>query len=335
MRSSVCEALIAGDRPHALALIRSREQLQEFQPPEGVSQEIWTELLLNACTASEAQLPALQLVESRSLPRSGHHFVKNLLQQACGEQFSYCEGYHEPGCCRNSPCSVAAYWHFARGHPLAHLRLLKSHDFALKDATFTPPAGMVRLIQVRRPLELLASWLEALSSSLDRVFLYHEPEVLEEAWRLIDEHGAVMPSEHAQAWLASKCSYVQAFLQKWLPQARPFPFGGRVSGGTYLLRYSDLARSEQILEAFGLRGMQERPLPVFTPLHPDVTVRRSIRVTNLIQEHFDAVELTNRKVFKEPFAAAVVISMGRQPAMRARRCDTKPISRDISCLAAC
>ena len=276
-------------------MIGSQEQVPECQPPEGVSREIWTELLLNACTASEAQLPALQLVESRSLPRSGHHYLRHLLQQACGERFSYCEGYQEPGCCRSSPCSVAAYWHYAREHRQPHLRLLKTHDFALADATFTPPAGMVRLIQVRRPLELLASWLEleqltlnrellkSSSISLERVFLYHEAEVLEEAWRLIDERGAVMPAEQAQSWLESKCGYVQAFLQKWLPQARPFPFGGRVSWGTYLLRYSDLARSAQILQAFGLSGVQERPMPVFAARHPDVTVRRSKRVTALIQ----------------------------------------------------
>ncbi len=153
LRSLVCDALFRGDWRGAAALIGGKQQLRECQPPAGVSREIWTELLLNACAASEAQLPALQLVESRSLPRSDHHFLKHLLRQACGEHFSYCEGYQEPGCCKSSPCNVAAYWHYAREHRQPHLRLLKSHDFALEDAAFTPPAGMVRLIQVRRPLE--------------------------------------------------------------------------------------------------------------------------------------------------------------------------------------
>lgn len=93
LRSRVCDALLRGDWREAAGLICSQEQVQECQPPEGVTGEIWTELLLNACTASEAQLPALQLVESRSLPRSGHHYLRHLLQQACGERFSYCEGY--------------------------------------------------------------------------------------------------------------------------------------------------------------------------------------------------------------------------------------------------
>lgn len=60
----------------ALAFVQAQK---EGATAEGVSREIWTELLLNGCAASEAQLPALQLVESRSLPRSGHHFLRHLL----------------------------------------------------------------------------------------------------------------------------------------------------------------------------------------------------------------------------------------------------------------
>ena len=308
LRSRISDALLQGNWQSAAALIRSQEEFPDCQPPEGVSREIWSELLLNGCAASEAQLPALQLVESRSLPRSGHHFLRHLLEQACGEQFSYCEGYQEPGCCRSSPCSVAAYWRYAREHGQPHLRLLKSHDFELTDITWSPPPAMVRLIQVRRPLELLASWLEleqltlnrellqSSSIALERVFLYHEAEVLEEAWRVIDERGTVMTDEQAQAWLADKVSYVQAFLQKWLPRARPFPFGGRVSGGTHLLRYSDLERSAQILQALGLKGVQERPLPVFSTRHVDVTVRRSARVTTLIQAQLDALEQADAEI---------------------------------------
>ena len=308
LRSRISDALLQGNWQSAAALIRSQEEFPDCQPPEGVSREIWSELLLNGCAASEAQLPALQLVESRSLPRSGHHFLRHLLEQACGEQFSYCEGYQEPGCCRSSPCSVAAYWRYAREHGQPHLRLLKSHDFELTDITFSPPPAMVRLIQVRRPLELLASWLEleqltlnrellqSASIALERVFLYHEAEVLEEAWRLIDERGTVMNAEQTQAWLAGKVNYVRDFLQKWLPRARPFPFGGRASGGTYVLRYSDLERSAQILQALGLKGVQERPLPVFATRHVDVTVRRSARVTTLIQAQLDALEQADQEV---------------------------------------
>lgn len=307
LRSMITDFLLQGDWQGAAALISGQEAIPECQSLPGVSSEIWMELLLNACASSEAKLPTLQLVESRSLPRSGHHYLRHLLEQACGEQFSYCEGYQEPGCCKSSPCSVMAYWHYAREHRQPHLRLLKSHDFALTDATFTPPPAMVRLIQVRRPLHLLASWLEleqltlnrvllqSASIALERVFLYHEAEVLEEAWRVIDERGTVMTDEQAQVWLADKLSYVQAFLQKWLPRARPFPFGGRVSGGTYVLRYSDLERSAQILQALGLKGVQERPLPAFATRHPDVSIRRSSRVTALIQAQLGSLERADQE----------------------------------------
>jgi hypothetical protein len=276
--------------------------------PKEVDRRIWDELQLNAFSTSDPRKPNLLLVESRSLPRSGHHFLKQLLGQALGQNFSYCEGYQEPGCCKSSPCSVATYWHYAREHGRPHLRLLKSHDFALTDATFTPLPGMVRLIQVRKPLDLLASWLEleqltinrellrSASIVLERVFLYHEAELLEEAWRLIDERGTVMAAEQAQAWLAGKVSYVQTFLQKWLPRALPFPFAGRVSGGTYVLRYNDLEHSAQILQALGLKGVQERPLPGFATRHVDVTARRSRRVTNLIQAQLDSLEQADAEI---------------------------------------
>lgn len=308
LRSRICDALLQREWHGAAALINSAESISYCQPPEGVSREIWTELLLNSCAASEAQLPALQLVESRSLPRSGHHFLRHLLEQACGEQFSYCEGYQEPGCCKNSPCSVAAYWHYAREHHQPHLRLLKSHDFALADANFTPPPAMVRLIQVRKPLELLASWLEleqltlnrellkSASIAVERVFLYHEAEVLEEAWRVIDDHGTVMTAEQAETWLAAKVSYVQSFLQKWLPQALLFPFGGRASGGTYVLRYTDLEHSRHILQALGLKSARDRPLPVFATRHRDVTMRRSSRVSTLIQAHVGSLEQADAEI---------------------------------------
>lgn len=198
--SVACKDLVAGDWERAQAKVSECcVAAQPWHVPQGVHQNIWTELLLNGCPARDQRLPCWWLVESRSLPRSGHHFLKKVLQHAWGGDFSYCEGYQEPGCCKASPCSVMAYWHFAREHRSAHLRLLKSHDFSLSDATFAPPLGMVRLIQVRRPFDLLVSWLELqqlvlnrallrnASIALERIFLYHEPEVLEEAWRLIDD----------------------------------------------------------------------------------------------------------------------------------------------------
>jgi len=189
--------------------------------------------------------------------------------------------------------------------------MLKSHDFDLKDATFLPPPGMVRLIQVRRPLHALVSWLEleqlALnkhllkqsSIALERVYLYHEPEVLEESWRLIDQAGVMMTTEQVQAWLDLKVKYLVDFLRKWLVLARPFPFRGRLIGGNCLLRYEDLGRSEMILEAFGLAMPERETLSAYSPRHPDVMKRRSSLVAEMIQASQEMLSAADAHVLAE------------------------------------
>ena len=310
-RANACDALLQGEWQTAQELIRSWLSAQPAEAAPAATIETLTELHLNACSTGHPRLPRMLLVEGRSLPRSGHHYLKSLFARACGDHFSYCEGYQEPGCCKNSPCQVAAYWHFARDHRQPHLRLLKSHDFHLKDATFAPPMGMVRLIQVRRPLHALVSWLELeqlnenrqllqqASIALERIYLYHEAEVLEEAWRLIDQAGIVMTSEQVSEWLNRKVRYVVGFLQKWLPLAKPFPFGHRLSGGNVLLRYEDLGRSHELLESFGLARLDEEHGLAFTPRHPDVMQRRSARVAELIQAHRRELEEAEAVVFAE------------------------------------
>ncbi|MCP9797733.1 hypothetical protein [Cyanobium sp. Lug-B] len=310
-RSRACDALLQGEWQAAQAVIRSWLSAQHSETAPAATIETLTELHLNACSAEHPRLPGMWLVEGRSLPRSGHHYLKSLFARACGDHFSYCEGYQEPGCCRTSPCHVSAYWHFARDRRQPHLRLLKSHDFHLEDATFEPPMGMVRLVQVRRPLHALVSWLELeqlnenrqllqqASLALERIYLYHEAEVLEEAWRLIDQAGVVMTSEQVSEWLNRKVRYVVGFLQKWLPLAKPFPFGHRLSGGDVLLRYEDLGRSQELLESFGLARLDEEHGLAFTPRHPDVMQRRSARVAELIQAHRRELEEAEAVVFAE------------------------------------
>ncbi len=311
VRSRACAALLSGEWQAAQALIRSWLQTQNEDSTAAVSTEVLTELYLNACSADDRRLPSMWLVECRSLPRSGHHFLKSLLSQVCAEQFSYCEGYQEPGCCQASPCTVAAYWHFARDHHQPHLRLLKSHDFDLKDAIFYPPPGMVRLILVRRPLHALVSWLEleqlALnqelmqqsSLALERIYLYHEPEVLEEAWRVIDQSGVVMTTDQVQVWLDEKVQYLISFLRKWLPLTRPFPFGEGLLGGNFLLRYEDLGRSDALLEAFGLARPKGHAMRAFAPRHPDVMKRRSTMVAELVQASQEALQKADALVLAE------------------------------------
>jgi hypothetical protein len=265
------------------------------QRPEEVDRRTWSELLLNAYSTSDPRTPNLLLIESRSLPRSGHHFLKQLLSQSLGHKFSYCEAYQEPGCCKNSPCSTMSYWHHARTNKHPHLRLVKSHDFSLQDTTFDPMEGMVRLIQIRKPFDLLASWLELQqlfpnqellarhSISLNRILLYHEKQLLEDAWQLIDNYGCVMTADGAKAWLHTQSNYVKAFLGKWLPLATPFPFGEPARSGNFLLCYNDLSRGAEILQTFGLKTSTMEDLPKFRKRRLEVSIRQSIRVTDLLQ----------------------------------------------------
>jgi len=269
------------------------------QRPEEVDRRTWSELLLNAYSTSDPRTPNLLLIESRSLPRSGHHFLKQLLSQSLGHKFSYCEGYQEPGCCKDSPCSTMSYWHHARTNKQPHLRLVKSHDFSLKDTTFDPMEGMIRLIQIRKPLDLLASWLELeqlnlnqellarYSISLYRIFLYHEKQLLEDAWQLIDNYGCVMTAGEAKAWLHTQSNYVKAFLEKWLPLTTPFPFGEPAKSGNFLLSYNDLSRGVEILESLGLTTSSLQELPKFRERRLEVSIRQSKRVTDLLQAQAD------------------------------------------------
>lgn len=176
---------------------------------------------------------------------------------------------------------------------------------------------MVRLIQVRRPFDLLVSWLELQqlelnrellkngSIVLERIFLYHEPEVLEEAWRLIDQAGTVMTVDQVQLWLDDKDAYLVGFLRKWLPLASPFPFGDSLQCGNFLLRYEDLGRCQQILQALGQDDLNADQLTAFSPRHQQVMKRHATRVTELIQ--------TN----KELLVKADAYVMAEVPAMQA------------------
>lgn len=320
LRSAVCAALQRGDGTTAGALLQAAIGTAAPACPNGLDEAIWTELLLNACSSGDDRLPACRLVESRSLPRSGHHYLQRLLQQAFGSRFSYCEGQLEPGCCKASPCRMTAHWHYARRHHVPHLRLIKSHDLGLRDPTFAPPPGMLRLIQVRRPLPLLASWLELdqlvvnrkllLQAQLhpDRIFLHHEKALLEQAWWLIDRSGTVMQPEQLQMRLNRKITYTIRFLRKWLPLTRPFPFGGRLENGNYLLLYEQLNRSRALLEALGVAlgvAPAHHGAEAFSPRSADVLERASSRVTALLRaseeqlHHAEAQILRNVPALRE------------------------------------
>lgn len=197
--------------------------------------------------AFRAALPGWQdgrdlpyLIETKSLPRSGLHFMQSCFDAVLAGRFSFCEWYQEPGCCRRQPCSVAR---LALNDPRHPVHMVKSHDFALADHAYAPPPGVQRVILVRDPLMILTSWwaLDELARHSDilatrgigmpRLYFRHEKMLLNAANALVERHFKPVPENRLETWLAEKTSYITGFLHKWatVPEAR-----------THVIRYDDL-----------------------------------------------------------------------------------------------
>lgn len=185
-------------------------------------------------------------LDTKSLPRSGLHYLKESLKTIIGNGFSFCEWYQEPGCCRKMPCAVTGY---ATGTDKAAgmtLRMVKSHDFQLTNIAYPTHAVLRRLILVRDPLFVLTSWwnLDLLATNgallralgLNPVLLYfrHEPQILAEAYRAISAEFIPPPLDKLQDWLRRRKAYLLGFVRKW---ADP----GALSAHQTLLRYDAIS----------------------------------------------------------------------------------------------
>jgi hypothetical protein len=173
------------------------------------------------------QVPFL-LIDSKSLPRSGLHYLKNTLANVFGENFSFCEWYQEPGCCRSMPCKLTGFAAHARETRGVRIRLTKSHDFELTDPIYDPNTYVRYLILVRDPIYVLTSWFslsqlqinkDILSSkgiNINKIWLLHEKEVLAAAYRLLDDNFEPPTHNELADWLATKSQYIRKFLRKWV-----------------------------------------------------------------------------------------------------------------------
>jgi len=124
-----------------------------------------------------------------SIPRSGHHFLADMMTAYYGNDLYYCEYYTLPSCCRAVPCT-------RRG---AHnIIYQKSHDRDFKLAADV--AHALYLIQYRHPVP------EALSDrELDLQDSFGRPSL---AYRRT--HAGYMN------WLAGKAIYYRRFHDKWI-----------------------------------------------------------------------------------------------------------------------
>lgn len=168
------------------------------------------------------------LIDSKSLPRSGLHYFKSVLEKILGSRFSFCEWYQEVGCCRSMPCAVTSFIRRSKEDHVPRFRLIKSHDFELNDPDF-PPAGTVRrVILYRDSIFQLTSWflldqlnvyraeLNRCGINLNQIFLRHDPEVLEDAYAVLDDCYVAPTLDELENWIARKKEYIKGFALKWM-----------------------------------------------------------------------------------------------------------------------
>ena len=285
-------------------IIKKLEEIKisHTKKPDDLSVQAWKILQEISYCNIDSGLPEFVLVESRSLPRSGHHFLKNLLQIATKGQFSYCESYNEHGCCNSNSCEVNSYWSYARKKQENHLRLIKSHDFSLKDKTFNCMPGMYRIIQIREPFDLLVSWLELAQLSHNkellkeknidilRIFLYHAPQLQEEGWEIIDTLGKTMNAEEVKEWLAAKKEYIKSFLAKWVLISNLINSKEPHSCGNFVLHYQDMNDPRDLLNLLKIKGFDPIDLPDFRPARLNVLTRKSILITKLAENNSELIQ---------------------------------------------
>jgi tetratricopeptide (TPR) repeat protein len=126
-----------------------------------------------------------------SIPRSGHHFLANMMTSYFGPDLYYCETYTPANCCRQVPCTQRGAFRYI---------YQKSHD-----RQFKVPADIAEalyLVQYRHPVA------EALSDrELDLKDMPGRPSL---SWR--------RTRESYMMWLAAKAAYYRKFHDKWMVQ---------------------------------------------------------------------------------------------------------------------
>ncbi|MCC7272253.1 MAG: hypothetical protein IT561_06255 [Alphaproteobacteria bacterium] len=129
-----------------------------------------------------------------TFPRSGHHYLVELLEKLFPLADDYCEFYH----CRAPGCAVAGLPGMFRIPCHSGRRFQKHHDFGL-DLPLTPRCTYV--VQYRYPLESLVSLFEFRLKhgypGLDAT----PPEDTREGWRRASEADAVYWRRFAKKWL--------------------------------------------------------------------------------------------------------------------------------------
>lgn len=187
--------------------------------------------------------PPFLLIDSKSMPRSGLHYLKDTLARLLGKHFSFCEWYQEVGCCRQRPCILTGFATHARNSGKCRIRMIKSHDFRHEDPYLKTSPHLQRLILIRDPLFTLTSWfeLEQLGKysktlaqhgiDMPKIWLSHEKEVLESAYGILDTCFEPLGIDNLASWLVDKSQYIITFFDRWVTPVieKPDPYTHVVS----------------------------------------------------------------------------------------------------------
>jgi len=215
-------------------------ELQSYKENQRFSPQTFAFHQAREKTAKGRDLP--RLLEIKSLPRSGLHYLVNSLKEALKGQVSFCEWYQEPGCCKKMPCIYSA-----ATSKQGCLRLTKSHDFDFKDPTYPPSQRLRRVILTRDPLFILTSWwvldiisnykddLRKQSLNVEMLFLKHEPTVKNLMYQAVDDLFDPATVPDLELWLRQKAGYIQRFSRKWMQHTRQNP-----ADLQQMVRYEDL-----------------------------------------------------------------------------------------------
>jgi len=199
------------------------------------------------------------LLDCKSTPRSGLHYLRNRLGTLLGEHFSFCERYQESSCCKVFPCSSVSYAEYAKGTGEERLRLVKSHDFTLSDPIFSTVPSMYQLVLVRDPLFVLTSWfclwqierykedLAEQGVDLKKIHLSHDRELVSFSYSVLKDRWLPPSDSEVKTWLAEKGRYLLGFYAKWVVPSINNSFEEVNTKQPILLKYDDLDRYIQKL----------------------------------------------------------------------------------------
>jgi|GEM_PF-1618360 len=186
------------------------------------------------------------LIDSKSLPRSGLHYFKSIMEGVLWKRFSFCEWYQEVGCCKAMPCAVTSFSRSSAEDHTPRVRLIKSHDFELNDPVFPSGGVIVRPVFYRESIFQLTSWflldqlnlyrpeLSQNGINLNQVFLRHDPEVLLDAYSVIDKNYKGNTVGQLEDWIKKKKEYMKGFASKWMAADK------RETNGVDLVHYDKI-----------------------------------------------------------------------------------------------